>query len=111
MRSSTGTWDGATVSGGRTLPYVMPIMAAAKALAATLTGQRTELVFPLMPVAIKTPALPIVVAAAAPGSTAQWRAVEPGLWQQIDAQGRIRGFVLSGRQTSRRAEQSRLVSP
>ena len=108
---ATGTWDKATVSGGRTLPYVMPIMAAAKALAATLTGQRTELVFPLMPVAIKTPALPIVVAAAAPGSTAQWRAVEPGLWQQIDAQGHVRGFVLSGRQTSRRAEQSRLVSP
>lgn len=108
---ATGTWDRATITGGRTLPYVMPIMAAAKALAATLTGQRTELVFPLMPVAIKTPALPIVVATAVPGSTAQWHAVEPGLWQQIDAQGQIRGFVLSGRQTSRRAEQSRLVSP
>ncbi|MGH8821885.1 MAG: FAD-dependent oxidoreductase, partial [Rhodoferax sp.] len=52
--------DGAQYAsaGGRTLPFVMPIMSAAKALAATLAGRRTELAFPLMPVTIKTPALP-----------------------------------------------------
>lgn len=51
-------------AGQRTLPYVMPIMNAARALGATLSGTPSALVFPLMPVSIKTPALPIVVCAA-----------------------------------------------
>ena len=98
-------------AGNRGLPYVMPIMSAAKALAATLAGTRTELVFALMPVAIKTPALPIVVAAPAPGTPGEWLAAEPGLWHFRDAAQQVRGFVLTGPQTSRRAEQSRLVVP
>lgn len=104
--------DGAQYAsaGGRTLPYVMPIMSAARALAATLAGTRTDVVFPLMPVAIKTPASPIVVAAPAPGSAGDWRSAEPGLWQFLDAQGQARGFVLAGKQTSRRAEQAKLVT-
>lgn len=106
-----------TSAGGRTLPYVMPIMNAAKALAATLAGTRTEVVFPLMPVAIKTPALPIVVAAPAPGTPGEWRSVESGsepgdsgIWQFIDTLGQKRGFVLTGKQTTRRAEQAKLVA-
>ena len=96
-------------TGGRTLPYVMPIMSAAKALAATLAGQRTEVVFPLMPVAVKTPALPMVVAPPAPGTPGQWLSAEPGLWQFNDAQGLRRGFVLAGSQTPRRGEQAKWV--
>jgi rubredoxin-NAD+ reductase len=95
-------------AGGRTLPYVMPIMSAAKALAATLAGTPTEVVFPLMPVAIKTPALPIVVAA--PGTLGAWRDVEAGLWHFYDATDMPLGFVLAGKHTSRRAEQSKLLA-
>lgn len=98
-------------AGNRGLPYVMPIMSAAKALAATLGGTRTEVVFALMPVAIKTPALLIVVAAPAPGTPGAWHVAEPGLWHFIDASQQLRGFVLTGQQTSRRAEQSRRVVP
>jgi rubredoxin-NAD+ reductase len=97
-------------AGQRTLPYVMPIMHAAKALAATLTGNRTELVFPLMPVAIKTPALPIVVSAAHPALQGRWvaEAAElPGVWRFVDAQGAQRGFLLTGKSTARRMELSR----
>ena len=94
----------------RTLPYVMPIMAAAKALAQTLAGTPTELQFALMPVAIKTPALPLVVAPALPGTVGAWVKLEDGIWQFLDAQGQMRGFVLSGSQTSRRAEQAKLVT-
>lgn len=97
-------------AGQRTLPYVMPIMNAAKALAATLSGTPTELVFPLMPVAIKTPALPIVVSAAHPATSGSWVA-EPGgpqgIWRFIDSQGLQRGFVLSGSHTARRMELSK----
>lgn len=96
---------------GLTLPYVMPIMNAAKALAASLAGTPTALAFPLMPVAIKTPALPLVVAPPAPGASGQWRQPEAGLWQWLDEAGQQRGFVLAGAQTAQRMAQSRLVTP
>lgn len=60
-----GRWSESPVAGGRTLPYVMPIMNAAKVLAARLAGREGTLAFPLMPVSIKTPALPLVVASPA----------------------------------------------
>jgi rubredoxin-NAD+ reductase len=104
--------DGAQYAsaGQRTLPFVMPIMSAAKALAATLSGTRTELVFPLMPVSIKTPALPIVVASAHPALAGAWiaDAAEPqGVWRFMDSEGAQRGFVLTGKSTARRAELSK----
>jgi rubredoxin-NAD+ reductase len=97
-------------AGQRTLPYVMPIMSAAKALAATLNGTPTEVLFPLMPVSIKTPTLPIVVAAAHPWLAGNWEAdaaVQPGVWRFVDAQGAQRGFVLTGSNTARRQELSK----
>jgi len=93
---------------GRTLPYVMPIMHAARALAATLAGQATEVKFPLMPVAVKTPALPLVVAPPAPGTSGGWVTVEAtqelGEWHWTDEAGVLRGFVLAGTATPRRAK-------
>jgi rubredoxin-NAD+ reductase len=97
-------------AGQRTLPYVMPLMNAAKALAATLSGTKTELVFPLMPVSIKTPALPIVVAAAHPSLAGSWvidAAGTPDVWRAIDVLGVQRGFVLTGKSTARRMELSK----
>jgi rubredoxin---NAD+ reductase len=92
-------------AGQRTLPYVMPVMAAARALAATLAGTPTELVFPLMPVSIKTPALPIVVAAAHPATQGHWLAdKQEGAWSFLDASGVQRGFALTGKSTTRRME-------
>ena len=98
--------DGAQYAsaGNRTLPFVMPIMSAAKALALTLSGSVTALTFPPMPIAIKTPALPIVVLAPAPVHATTWQAPEPGLWHALDAQGQPRGYALTGRQTARRGE-------
>ena len=45
----------------RPLPFVMPIMTAAKAIAATLAGVETPIRFGPMPVRVKTPALPLTV--------------------------------------------------
>ncbi|MDR7307343.1 FAD-dependent oxidoreductase [Rhodoferax saidenbachensis] len=99
-------------AGQRPLPYVMPIMNAAKALAATLAGTPTALVFPLMPVSIKTPALPIVVAAAHPALAGAWKAGDgEGIWQFTDGEGTQRGFVLTGKSTARRMEQSKATQP
>ena len=99
-------------AGARTLPYVMPIMNAARALAATLSGTPTALVFPLMPVSIKTPALPTVVAAPHPAQAGAWvadvldaaAAQVGGVWRFMDPAGQQRGFVLTGGQTTRRME-------
>jgi len=51
------------IAGGaaRALPYIMPIMTAAKAIAATLAGQPTPIRFGPMAVRVKTPALPLTV--------------------------------------------------
>lgn len=46
---------------GLVLPYVMPITHGAKALAKTLLGEPTEVLYPAMPVVVKTPACPAVV--------------------------------------------------
>ncbi len=101
---------GSSVGGlSRTLPYVMPIMHAAKALAHTLAGTPTEVRFPLMPVAIKTPAMPLVVAPPSPGLAGQWQSTAIGVWHFVDAEAQVRGFVLGGAQTARRAEHTRLV--
>ncbi|WP_296510223.1 FAD-dependent oxidoreductase [Rhodoferax sp.] len=99
-------------AGQRTLPYVMPVMTAARALAATLAGTPTELVFPLMPVSVKTPALPLVVAAAHPAVIGEWHD-EGGenAWRFVDQAGAQRGFVLAGKSTARRMEMSKLTSP
>lgn len=101
-------------AGQRTLPYVMPIMNAAKALAATLAGTPTPLVFPLMPVSIKTPALPIVIAPPHPALTGGWAAGEDsstGHWRFMDSDGVQRGFALTGKQTARRMEQVKATAP
>jgi rubredoxin-NAD+ reductase len=95
---------------GSALPYVMPIMAAARALAANLAGTPTALAFALMPVSVKTPALPLVVAPPQPGTPGQWNAPAPGIWQWIDDAGLQRGFVLAGTQTAQRMAQSKLVT-
>ncbi len=101
-------------AGQRTLPYVMPIMNAAKALAATLAGTPTPLVFPLMPVSVKTPALPIVVAAAHPAQAGHWLAdgeAADGVWRFMDPEGAQRGFVLAGKHTARRMELAKATLP
>ena len=97
-------------AGQRTLPYVMPIMNAARALAATLAGNATPLVFPLMPVTVKTPALPTVIAAPTPGQAGEWIAetVEGGgAWRFLNTAQIQTGFVLTGKQTARRMELSK----
>ena len=95
----------------RLLPYVMPIMTAARALGATLAGTPTDVVFPVMPVAVKTPALPLLLAAPMPGSLGQWQTVEEGVWQFISDSGECQGFVLAGKQTAQRSKALQWLKP
>ncbi|MET0066985.1 MAG: FAD-dependent oxidoreductase [Candidatus Thiodiazotropha sp.] len=84
---------------GRNRPYVMPIMHAARALAKTLTGQPTQVVFPPMPVVIKTPLHPVVVLPPEPGVSGDWEEQsEPrgSLCRFTSEKGELKGFALSG---------------
>lgn len=95
-------------AGARPLPFVMPIMHAARALADTLAGSPTRVQFPVMPVAVKTPAQPLVVAPPSHGQDGAWLAQDEGVWH-YRAGGETRGFALAGPQTARRMEMTRLL--
>jgi rubredoxin-NAD+ reductase len=85
-------------------------MNAARALAQTLSGNPTRVVFPVMPVVIKTPAFPIVIAPAGPNVEGEWRELEKGIWNFFDQRGDVRGFLLTGAQTTQRAEQVKRIA-
>ena len=90
---------------GLVLPYVMPIMQAARALAPTLIGQTTSLTYPAMPVMVKTPALATVVSPPAKGAEGKWSTtpVEGGLEARFEsADGKLLGFALMGTATAQR---------
>jgi rubredoxin-NAD+ reductase len=90
---------------GLVLPYVMPIMQAARALAPNLLGQATTLSYPAMPVMVKTPALPTIVSPPAKGAIGDWKinTVEGGLEARFESSdGKLLGFALMGTATAQR---------
>jgi rubredoxin---NAD+ reductase len=69
--------DGST----RTLPYIAPLMTAARAIARTLAGQPTEIDLKPAPVIVKTPSFPLALVPPTP------HAMAAGQWQvQVDEQ-------------------------
>ncbi|MDP2228118.1 MAG: FAD-dependent oxidoreductase [Moraxellaceae bacterium] len=84
---------------GKVLLYVLPLMAAARALAKTLAGDATAVQYPAMPVQIKTPACPVVVSPVAPGTPGAWEVEAEG--NDVKAlfrspAGELLGFALTG---------------
>lgn len=99
---------------GQVLPYVMPIMQAARTLAMVLARQDASLVYPAMPVMIKTPALPLIVSPPPIGSSGSWSINElengmEGLFH--NDQSELIGFALAGSATSQRATLTKLLPP
>ena len=90
---------------GHVLVYVAPLMAAARALAATLAGETTDVSYPAMPVAIKTPACPVVVSPPAKDAEGEWHF--EGDAPDIKALfrsgvGELLGFALTGQAVKER---------
>ena len=99
---------------GQVLPYVMPIMQAARTLAMVLAGQDASLVYPAMPVMIKTPALPLIVSPPPLGSSGSWsiKQIEGGIEGLFhNHQSELIGFALAGSATSQRATLTKLLPP
>ena len=90
---------------GHVLVYVAPLMAAAKALGKTLAGEATEVMYPAMPVTIKTPACPVVVAPPAPGAEGEWNieADDRNVTALFrNSAGDLLGFALTGEATKQK---------
>ena len=109
------------LAGPQPLPFVLPLMQAARTLAATLASAEAELQLGVMPVVVKTPACPVVVAPPPPGVAGEWHSealVDPadgallGVRAQfVDAQGALRGFALTGDAATERQQWQRRVAP
>lgn len=92
---------------GQVLPYVLPLMQQARALAATLAGERTEVRYPVMPVVVKTPALPLAVLPPAPGAEGGWQVDCGGdgiCALHLDDGKILQGFALAGQLAAQRAQ-------
>lgn len=98
---------------GHVLPFVMPLMNAARALGRTLAGEATPVRYPVMPVIVKTPACPVVVYPPR-AHDGEWQVTgdAPDLEARyLDGDGRLDGFALTGAATGKRRDYIREAPP
>ncbi len=99
---------------GMVLPFVMPIMHAARALAATLSGKPTAVAYPAMPVLVKTPACPTVVSPPPAGVAGTWSVTaddESVRSLFLGADGTLLGFALNGKAAAERGALTQQLPP
>jgi rubredoxin---NAD+ reductase len=80
------------------MPYVAPMLAAARAIAATLAGVPTPIVLKQEPVVVKTPSCKLALLPPPPGTLGSWSTVSEGdrvVARFHDWEGVVRGFGLS----------------
>jgi len=93
---------------------VAPLSAAARALGATLTGEATRVVYPAMPVAIKTPACPVMVAPPPREAHGEWHieGSAPNLKATFTSpSGDLLGYALTGEAVKEKATLSKALPP
>jgi rubredoxin-NAD+ reductase len=84
--------------GSAVLPYVAPLLAAARAIAATLAGTPTPIALKTEAVIVKTPSYRLALAPPPPGTAGRWVDQHEGVQtvaRFIDAEGKVRGFGAS----------------
>jgi rubredoxin---NAD+ reductase len=95
------------------LPFVMPMMTAARSIAATLAGTPTLIKFAPMPVAVKTPAHPVVAHVPKANIEAAWEVevLEEGVRMLLrNTDGAMSGFIATGSFAAQRAALTRELS-
>ncbi|WP_417544894.1 NAD(P)/FAD-dependent oxidoreductase [Marinobacter sp.] len=99
---------------GHVLLYVLPLMACARALAKTLTGERTEVSYGTMPVMIKTPCCPAAVCPPPSDAEGSWETEQDGTHVKAlfkNAEGDVLGFAVTGRFALEKQALSKVVPP
>jgi rubredoxin-NAD+ reductase len=87
-----------TPNGGAVMPYISPMLTAARAIGATLAGTPTPIDLKADAVLVKTPSCKLALAPPPPGSSGEWVCADDGertIARFIDEQGVMRGFGLS----------------
>lgn len=90
---------------GLVLPFVQPLLAQARTLAAVLAGEQPSIAYPAMPVVVKTPASPLVVAPPPMGAEGAWQVerTDKGVIARYHAgPDQLLGFALGGGETAQR---------
>ena len=99
---------------GLNLLYVMPLMTCARSLAKTLAGTPTAVSYGPMPVTVKTPVCPLVVAPPPLDSAGQWLVEGEGsdikaLYRDTD--DRLLGYALTGTAVQEKLTLNRELPP
>ncbi len=99
---------------GMVLPYVMPLMTCARALAKTLAGDRTDVAYGTMPVIVKTPCCPTAVCPPPSSAEGEWQVESEG--QNVKAifkspDGEPLGFAVTGSYAVEKQALSKEVPP
>lgn len=85
---------------GLLLPYVLPLIQQARSLAATLAGTPTRLSLPALPVAVKTPACPLVLSPPGADTMGSWHSERDDAagasYHYLGPDGALLGFALAG---------------
>lgn len=84
---------------GLLLPYVMPLMHSARAIAKSLNDELTTVKFPAMPVMLKTPSCTVIASPAARHIKGKWivEQDDEGVHASyVDQEGVLQGFALVG---------------
>lgn len=87
-----------TASGSAVMPYVAPMLAAARAIAATLAGTPTAIEHKTDAVIVKTPSYRLALAPPPAGSAGKWlheKDAERTVARFVDDHGVLRGFGMS----------------
>lgn len=99
---------------GCVLQYVAPLLACSRSLAKTLVGEKTEVLYPAMPVVLKTPACPLVVSPPPQDLEGEWRVSGSQLDCRAlfyDTEDQLRGFALTGTLVKERADLQKMLPP
>ena len=96
---------------GLVLPFVMPLMQQARALAATLCGEQTAVSYPAMPVLVKTTSYPVVVSPPPFNAQGEWeeQVLEGGVKALYKSDDALLGFALTGSAVSEKQALAKLL--
>lgn len=86
-----------------TLPYIAPLMAAARAIARTMAGEPTPIDMKPAPVIVKTPSFPLALLPPPLGASGAWRETRQGariLCRFYDDAGVMTGFGVAPQEAS-----------
>lgn len=101
--------------GGMVYSYVLPLMQQARALAGILSGTPGRLTLPALPVAVKTPACPLVLCPPAGNAQGDWHCErdddQGAVHHFLGLDGALLGFALAGDACGERRQLAARVPP